>query len=178
MEVSDEELKGNGDFLKVTSGTARASPSLYSPGQSPSQAQPRYTGRKKKGLSSWGKFVAIINPPHLVISSPTPSLRLLTWRAQNTCALTVASVGLFPVPLGWNSCPRNQDLTEPKSVAMGSTYSASVLLGVVVKGAFLLLPLSFWSHIFYSWGWRAAPARESVQNLYPRGQDPNSPRCL
>lgn len=40
--------KEMGDFLKVTSGTARASPSLYSPGQSPSQAQPRYTGEEEK----------------------------------------------------------------------------------------------------------------------------------
>lgn len=176
--VSDEELKGNGGFLKVTSGTARASPSLYSPGQSPSQAQPRYTGEEEKILSLWGEFVAIINSPHLVISPPTPSLRPLTWRAPNNGAVIVASVGLFLCSLGWNDCPRNQDLTESKTVAMGSTYSASVLLGVVVKGAFLLLLLGFWSHIFYCWGQRATPARDSVQNLYPRGQDLSSLSCL
>ena len=90
--------KEMGDFLKVTSGTARAPPSLYSLGQSPSRAQPRYTGEEEKILSSWGEFVAIINPPHLVISSATPSLRPLTWRAQNNGALIVASVGLSLFP--------------------------------------------------------------------------------
>ena len=105
--------KETGDFLKVTSGTARASPSLYSPGQSLSRAQPRYTGEEEKILSSWGEFVAIINPPHLVISSATPSLRPLTWRAQNNSAVIVASMGLFPCSLGWNGCPQNQDLTAP-----------------------------------------------------------------
>ena len=143
-----KSLKEIGDFLKGISGANIESLPLYSLGQSSYRHSPDPRGRKNRSHLLTGAVWAIINSPPIVISIFSLPLSQLAWGAQNDDALIVAPVELSLCSLRWNGSPLwNKDLTEPKIVRMGSTYSVSVLLGVVWR-ALLLLPFGFWTHIF------------------------------